>query len=107
MNPHILNDGEDKLRIIALRRLVGAAVGALDLVLRFRVRADNGRGIVINRCVVGFDACWFGELRAISRCVSCHRTNQSDQVVGFLRFVVWDLEEDRLQDLLDSREVGV
>ena len=107
LHPHILNDGEDTLLILAPRRLVGAAVGTLGLVRRFRVCADNGRGIVIDSRVAGSGACLFSELHAIARCVSCHRPNEADQVVGSLRFVVGDLEEKRCQDLPDSREVGV
>ena len=107
LHPHILDDGKDKMCSLAPRRLEGAAVGALGLVRRFRTRADDGRGIVIDCCVVGSDACWLGKLRAIARYVSCHRPNEANQVVGSLRFVVGDLEEERRQDLLDSREVGV
>ena len=107
LHPHIFDDGKDKLCSLAPRRLVGAAVGVLGLVCRFRARADDSRVIVINLRVVGSDACWFGELRTISRCVICHRPNEDDQVVGSLRFVVWDLEEELRQDLPDSREVCV
>ena len=56
--PRILDDGKDKLRSLAPRCLVGAAVGALGLVRRFRARADDDCGIVINCRVVGSDACW-------------------------------------------------
>ena len=95
------------MRSLALRRPVGAAVGALDLVRHLRACMDDGHDIVIYCRVVGSDACWFGKLCALERCVICHRPNKADKVVGDLCFVVWDLEEERLQDLLDSREVGV
>ena len=105
--PSILDDVEDKLRSLVAHRLVGAVVVALGLVRRFRARADEGNGIVINRRAVGSNTCWFGKLRSIAHCVSCHRLNEADPVVGSLRFVVGDLEEELLQELPDSREVGV
>ena len=71
-NPRILNDGENKLRSIAPRRIVGAAVNALGLMRHFRSRADDGRRIVINPRFIGSNTSWFGEIRAIARCVSCH-----------------------------------
>ena len=107
LHPRILDDDEDKMRSLAPHRLVGAAVGALGLVRRFRAHSDDGRGIVINHLIVGSYAFWFGELCAIACCVSCHRKNDADQVVGSLRFVVGYLEEERRQDLPDSCEVGV
>ena len=107
LHPRILDDGEDKLRSLATRRLVGAAVGALGLVRPFRARAYDGCGIVIDGRVVGSDAFCFGKIRAIARCVGCHRPNEVDQVVSSLCFVVRHLEEDRCQDLPHLREVGV
>ena len=86
---------------------MGAAFGAFGLVYRFCARADDGRSIVIDCRLVGSDACWFRELRAIAHFVSCHWPNEADQVVGSLRLVVGDLEEERCQDLPDLREVGV
>ena len=56
-HPRILDDGEDKLLSLAPRCLVGAAVGALGLVRRFRARTDKGRSIVIKCRVVGSDTC--------------------------------------------------
>ena len=60
LHPHILYNGKDELRRLSPRRLVGAAAGALGFVRRFRARADNGRGIFIDRCVVCSKACRFG-----------------------------------------------
>ena len=76
--PHTLDDGEDKLCSLAPCCLVGAAVGALGLVYRFRARADDGCGIVINCRVIGSDTCWFGRLGAIARFVSCHCPNEKN-----------------------------
>ena len=69
-HPCIIHNGEDKLRSLAPRRLVGAGIVALGPVHRFCARADNNRGIVIDRHVVGSDAFWFGKLHAIAHCVS-------------------------------------
>ena len=91
LHPRILVDGKNKLCSLAPRHLVGAAVGTLVRVHCFRARADNGRGIVINCPVVGSDACWFGKICAIARCVSYHWPNEAYQVVGYLHFVVGDL----------------
>ena len=55
LHPRILDDGKDKLHSLTPRRLVGATVGALGIVRRFR--ADDGRGIVIYCRIVGSDAC--------------------------------------------------
>ena len=106
-HPRTLDDGEDELRSLLPRRLVGAAVGSIGFVRRFRAHADDGRGIVINRCVVGANSCWFNEFRSIACCVRCHRPHEANGVVCASRFVVRDLEEDRRHDLPDSREEGV
>ena len=90
-HPRILNDGEDELNSLSPRRLVGSAVDALGLVRRFHAHADNVRGIVINLRVVGVNACGFGELCAIARCVRRHRPNEADEVVCVPCFVLWDL----------------
>ena len=103
----ILNDGEDKLLSLVLRRLIGAAVGALGLVRRFRACADDSRDIIIDYCVVGYNACCFGKLCSIARCVSFHRPNEADGVVGSLRFLVGGLDEEQRQNLPDLRKVGV
>ena len=106
-HPRILDDGKNKLHSLAPRRLVCDVVGGLGLVRRFCACADDSRSIFINCCVIGSDACWFGELCAIERCVSYCWPNEAGQVVGSLCFVVRDLEEERRQDLPDSREVSV
>ena len=109
-HPHIFDSGEDELRSLSSRRLVGAAVvvvGAVGFVRHFSARADDSRGIVINSRVVGANSCGFGKIRAIARCVRCHRSNEADEIVCVSRFVVRDLEEERRHDLPDSREVGV
>ena len=87
--------------------LVGSAVDALGFVRPFRARADDGRGVVIDRRVVGAHSCGFGEICAIARCVRYHRPNEVDDVVCASRFVVRDLEEERRHDLPYSSEVGV
>ena len=107
LHPRILSNGEDELLSLWPRRLVGAAVDALGLVRRFCARADNGCGIVIDCRVVVSNACGFGKLRAIVRCLHCHRPNESNGVVCAPRFVVRNLEEERRHDLPYSREVGV
>ena len=107
LQPRSLDYGKDKLCGFAPRRLVGAAVGALGLVRRFCARADDGGSIVINCRVVGSNACWFVKLCAIACCVSCHTPNEADWYVGYLRFVVGDMEEESCQELPDSREFGV
>ena len=107
VHPHIIDDGKDKLRSLAPRLFVGAAVGALGLVCRFWAHAANGRCIVIDCHAVVSDPCWFSELCAIARCVRCHRTNEADQVLGAIRLVVGHLEEERCQDLLNSSEVSI
>ena len=99
--PRIIDDGEDELRYLALHRLVCAAAGAIGLARCFRVHTDNGRGIVINRRVVGSNVCWFGKLRAIAHCVRCHQPNEADEVVCAPCFVVRYLEEEQCQDLPD------
>ena len=107
LHPRILDNGKDELQCLLPRRLVGAAVGAICLVHRFRARAEDRRDIVIDRHVVGANACGFRELRAIARCVRCHRPNEADEVAGSSRFVIQDLEEERRHDLPYSSEVGV
>ena len=104
--PRILDGGKDELHSLLPRRLVGAAVGALDFVRRFHARADNGSGIVTYRRVVGVKSCGFGKHHAIVLCIHCHRPNDADEVVCVSRFVAWDLEEERRHDLPDSCEVG-
>ena len=52
-HPRILDDGKDELCSILPRCLVGASVGALGLVRRFRSRADDGCGIVTDRHILG------------------------------------------------------
>ena len=74
---------------------------------RFHACADGGRGIVINRRIVGANLCGFGEFRAIARCVRYHWPNESDEVVCASRFFVRDLEEEQCHNLLDSRKVSV
>ena len=106
-HPHILDDGEYELCSLLLRRLVGAAVGLLGFVRRFRACTNDGRGIVIDHSVVGANSCGFDEFRAISCCIRCHHPNEADEVVCASCFVVQDLEEERRHNLLDSREVGV
>ena len=86
-HPHIINDGEDELHSLLPLRIIGAALGALGLVHRFRARADDGCGIVINCHVVGSNSCWFGEIHAIANCVICHRLNEANQVVVSLCFL--------------------
>ena len=90
-HPHILDDGEDELRSLSPRRLLGAAFSAHGFVCRFRARVDDGCGIVIDRRVVGSNTCWFGELCAIARCVRRHRPNEANEVVCVPCFVLWDL----------------
>ena len=107
LHPCILDDNEDKLRSLAPHRLVGAAVGALGLVSRFRQCTDNGHGIFIYSRVIVSDMFWFGKLRAIAHCLRYHRPNEADKVVGAFHLVLWDLEEERRQDLSDLREVSV
>ena len=101
LHTHIFDGGKDKLRILTPRRLLGATVGALGLVRRFRARADD-----IDCCVVGSNACWFGELRVIAHFVSFHQPNEANQVVDYLCFIVGDLEEEWRQDLPDLSEIG-
>ena len=53
LHPCILDDGEDKLRNLVQRCLIGTVVRTLGLVRRFFARADDGCGIVIDRRVAG------------------------------------------------------
>ena len=66
LHPCILDDGEDELRRLLPRRLVGVTVGVLGFVHRFRARAGNSRGIFTDCCFVGANSCGFGKFRAIS-----------------------------------------
>ena len=69
LHPRILDDGEYELRSLLPHRLVGSAVGVLGFLCQLYARADNGRGIVIDRCIVGANLCRFGEFRVIANCV--------------------------------------
>ena len=46
--PRILDGSKDKLCSLAPLRIVDASFGVFVLVRRFRARADDGRGIVLN-----------------------------------------------------------
>ena len=107
--PHqrILNNGEDDLRSISPRRLVGAAFSELGLVRRFRARTDDGSGIFIDCHILGANTCGFDELQTLACCVSCHWTNYTDEVVCAPRFFVSNLDEEHRHDLHDSSQVGV
>ena len=107
LHPCILNDCEDEMRNLSPHRLLGATVGVLGFLRRFRARTDDIRGIFIYCRVVGANSCGFGKLRTIARRVRCNQPNEADEVVCASRFVIRDLEEERRHDLPDSREVGV
>ena len=72
LHPHILNNGDNEMHSLLPLRLVGAAVVPLGFVRRFHACADDGRGIFINRRVVGAKLCGLVKLCAIARCVFCH-----------------------------------
>ena len=105
--PSVFNDDEDKLRCLLSRRLVGSAVCALCFVRSFRARMDDGRGIVVDFCIVCPHPRRFEEFRAVARGVCYLRPNEADEVLHGSRFVVQDLKEERGHDLTDSCEVGV
>ena len=107
LHPCILNDGEYRLRSLLLHHLVGAAVGALGFVRRFRARVENRRGIIVNCRVVGANLCGFDEFLTIARCVHCHKLNEANEVVYASCFVVRDLKEEGRHNIPDLREVSV
>ena len=45
--PSVVDDGEDELRRLPLRRLVSSAVCTFCFVRSFVARTDNGRGVVV------------------------------------------------------------
>ena len=106
-HPSVFNDGEDKLRCILPRRLVGSAVCTIFSVRSFRARMDNGRGIVVDCCIIFPHPCGFEECRAVERGVCRLRPNEADEVVHSSRFVLRYLKGERHHDLPDSFEVGV
>ena len=92
LHPRFFDEGEDELHSLSPRRLVGTAFGALGFVRGFRARTDDGRGIIVDCCIVSVHSCGFDEFRFVAHCVRCHRPNEADDVVCASRFVVWDLE---------------
>ena len=81
LHPIILDNSEDEPRCLSPHRLVGAAVSLLGFVRRLCARTDDGRGVIIDRRVVGANYCGFDEFRTISCCIRCHRLNEANEVV--------------------------
>ena len=107
LHPRVFHDGEDELRSLSPRRLVGNAVGALGFVRGFCAHTNDGRGIIIYCYVVSPPSCGFYELHSVARCVLCHLPDEANEFVCASQFIVQYLEEERRHDLLYLREVGV
>ena len=97
----------DELCCLSMRRIVGAAVGSLGFVRRFRACTYNSGGIVVNYYVVGDNSCGFNKFCALACCVRFHWPNETYEVVCSSCFVIRDLEEERRHDLPNLCEVGV
>ena len=70
-------------------------------------RRDNGRSVAVYVCIVGPDLCGIGERLAVASNIRSLRLNKADEVMDGSRFVIRDLEEERGNGLLKSREVGI
>ena len=103
--PCVFDNGEDELRSLSPRRLVGTVVRTLCFVRGFGSLTDDGRGIVVHCLSVNSNYCGFNECRTVARCVRCHWPNKANEVVCSSRFVIRHLEEERRHDLPNSREV--
>ena len=106
-NPGVGDDVEHELCCLLSRRFIRSAIGALCFVCRFGARTDNGRGDVVNVCIVGPDSFRLGECLVVASNLSSFRPNKANEVVDRTRFVIQDLKEEKSDGLSKSREVGV
>ena len=73
----------------------------------FYVRADGGRGVVIDGGIVRSDPRGFRECCAVVHDICSLLSNEANEVMHRSHFSVRDLEEEGRDDLLDSCEAGV
>ena len=100
-DPRVFYHDEDKFPIPALRGFKCHVVAAPGLVYRLLLGADLCLLIVINQRVVNSGLAWLGERGGLVRRVGCRILYDPDKFMHPVFLVIWDDEEDLLQNLTE------